>query len=85
MLYGDSHGAATALELAKVFAAKGAGLRQFTHSGCMPVPGVQSSVPGESCERFNTDAMHYLDPPGDRYGCPGVAVDDAPGGNAFRQ
>jgi peptidoglycan/LPS O-acetylase OafA/YrhL len=61
MLYGDSHAAAMAPEVAKVFAAKGAGLRQFTHSGCMPVLGIQSSVPGESCERFNIDAMDYLD------------------------
>lgn len=61
MIYGDSHGAAISLEMAKVFAARGAGVRQFTHAGCMPVPGLESSIPGESCLRFNTDAMSYLD------------------------
>jgi peptidoglycan/LPS O-acetylase OafA/YrhL len=61
MLYGDSHAAAIAPEVAKVFAGRGVGVRQFTHSGCMPVTGIRSSVPGESCERFNIDAMQYLD------------------------
>ncbi|WP_082529999.1 acyltransferase family protein [Rhizobium sp. Root1203] len=61
MLYGDSHGATISRQVAKVFAAKGASLREFTHSGCMPVPELESSVPGESCRRFNTDAMSYLE------------------------
>jgi len=61
MLYGDSHGAALAAEIAKIFATQKAGMRQFTHSGCTPSAGLESSVPGESCARFNADALDYLD------------------------